>query len=92
MWEDTHLISLLLVRRHVHLRALACTYVHLRALVCTFHIKRMNGSDTSFPFFFFFLFVHLGILFTYNILMGMIHTFQFFPLSFIYLSFFIHFK
>ena len=32
LWEDTHLITLLLVRRHVHLRALVCTCVHLRAL------------------------------------------------------------
>ena len=33
--------------------------MHLRALACTFPIKRMNGFDTYFPFFF--LFVHLGI-------------------------------
>ena len=37
----------------------------------------------------FFLFVHLGILFTYSVLMGMIHTFHFFPFPlFIYLFLF----
>ena len=74
MWKDTLLITLLLVRQHVHLHALACT----------FHIKRMNGFDTYFPFFF--SLCALGH--TCNVLIGMIHTFHFFSPLFIYLFLF----